>query len=458
MAIASFDWEGVGNGVAATQANTGIAPNNPSPGAGGSITGTSDAAVGSSALLFSNGTTAACFMQIPTVAATQLAVSVVFRMPAGPPPTTNNRIFAIYGGGTQRAYIVITPAGLLRAGGQGGSNEGSMAGGANMSAYYGVYVRIEFEWNSGTTTTDGTLTARLYPTPTSTTQVGTAYTGTAMSTGSGVTAAEVRVGPSNVQTVTGQGYTLDLTRIADGTATNPGPPPTATAPTVNAGGDQYPVTGQTVNLISTEAGTFSSGLWTCTEFPPESGSPSIAAPSLASTTANLTTNGRYVFRRTLSWTGTPVFDEMICYVHPASSGDVLVYGEYDATANWVNDGGAASRTAALNDGLQTTGIASLDNPANLEKKFVMRPWGLGPMSVYDEGYSRTATLTRTITLYKEDGVTVVNTWQHTTALEIANITEVKNDVDATGIGLLTGANDNATYTLRRALVVGVKSA
>jgi hypothetical protein len=451
MATAVFDWEAVGNGAAATAANTGISPNNPSPGAGGAITGTTDAVVGAIALKFENGTTASCIMQVPTVAATQLAVSTVIKMPAGPPPTVNNRLYAIYGAGTARAYIVLTPTGVLKAGGQGGAGEANMAGGASMAPYYGTWCRIEFEWNSGTTTADGTLVARFYPTAFSTSQVGTAFSNTAINVGAGVAASEVRIGVTTVQAVTGMGYTQDTLQIADGTAVNPGPPATAGAPSVNAGASQYPVAGATVTLTSTESGTFSSGTWTCTEFPYDAASPSIAAPANATTTVVLPTHGRYVFRRSLVWTGGTATSSVTEYVHPAAGGDVLVYGEFDTSAAWANDGAAVDRTHALNDLSTATGIASQDNPTNQEKKFIMRPADLGALSGFAQGYSRLGTLTRTITLYLEDGTTVVDSWVHTPGLEISNISEPQDDVDAAGLALIT------TLASRRALVVGFKS-
>lgn len=467
MATTVWDFEGITNGAAATAANLGITPNNPSPGAGGSILGTTDSPVGNAAVVFTNGTTAPCVITLPIIGNVLESWSIVLKMPAAAPPAVNNRLFAIFTGGTARGYVVLKPDGKLYAGGQGGSGEAVIATGAVMTPYYGTWVRIEFDWNGGSTATNGSIAARFYASPFTATMVGTAYSNAAINTGSGViTTPGLQVGVTTTEPVAGQGFTVDHVRVTDGSLTNPGPPASPSAPTVNAGADQYPLAGAVVTLSSTESGTVTSAVWSAVSWPDDSGSPSIAAPSSASTTAQLPSagtpaqpvGGRYTFRRTLTYSGGTVADDVVYWVHPAASDDVKVQAEFAAQPAWSVDGGATSKTAAVNDANTGTGIASLDNPANQEEKMVMRPWGVGPISLYVEGYTRTATVTRTVTLYLEDGSTAVDQWTLTPGLEIANITEAKLDVDATSLATATGANDAATLVLRRALVVGVKSA
>lgn len=233
-----------------------------------------------------------------------------------------------------------------------------------------------------------------------------------------------------------------------------GPAPAIGAPTVNAGADQYPTAGATVSVSSTESGSFSGGLWSFTKLPVGAPSPAISSPTTAGTNIVLpNVGGPYELRRRLTYTGGTVDSFLTLWVNPGPAGDVLVQGELDTAAAYPNEGGAANRTAALNDTSTATGIA--EPTASAEKKFIMRPFGVGPMSLYPEGYSRSATLTRTVTLYKEDGTTVVQAWTVTPGLEIANIAEPKLDVTS-GLATLTGVNDAATLVLRRALVVGFK--
>jgi hypothetical protein len=329
-----------------------------------------------------------------------------------------------------------------------------MASGGSISAYLGTYVRIEFDWNGGTTTTDGAIAARLYPTPFSTTQVGAAYSNTAINTGSGViTTMQLQIGVTATYAAV-LPVTAGYLQINDGAVSNPGPAPSASAPSVNAGADQYPDAGTTITLTSTESGTFISATWSVTSsLPTGVATPSIASPASATTNVPLPNAGVFTFRRRLVWSGGNQDDLITAWVHPVSGQDIIVLGEFDASTAYNLDGSATSRTAALNDTSQSTGIASLDDPdGTAEKKFVLCPVGLGPINALTEGYARGGAIaTRTITLYKEDGTTAVDSWTHTPGLEIASISETTDAVDSGGLTAVPALSD------RRALVVGFKA-
>lgn len=459
MATVTKDMKGVANGVAATAANMGSTPNNPSPGTGGQIVGIADSVVGATGVQFVNGTTQVCVVTYDLTSDVNQRISFSFKMPAAAPPTTNNRLIAIFTAGTARGYIVLKPDGKLYMGGQGGSGEAVMASGTVMTAYYNTFVRVEIDWYGGTITTDGSMVGRFYADPFTGTQVGAAFSNAAMNTGSGViTTPQVQIGVTTVEATAGQGITADYLMFANGAVANPGAAPSASAPTTTASAWQYPLAGDTVSISSTEAGTFSSATWSATEIPAGASNPTFANPASAATTVSGIVAGKYIIRRRLVWTGGNVDSTLILWVHPAAGQDIAVYGGTGATP-WFVDGAAPTRTAALNDASTATGIASPDSPANEEQKFIMCPMGVGPVSGFKEYYARTAALSGdTVTLYKEDGTTVVDSWTAVpNNVGIGNIREDQLDVDAGSLAAITGVNDAATLILRRALVVGFKA-
>lgn len=451
MAIVNYDWESVPDGGAATQANTGIAPYNPNPGTGGTITGSSVAAVGNRSILFTNSTTAVTVMQVPLTANVRQAVSYVVQLPATA-PSQNYRLITLYNAGTMRAYVVLTSTWLLKAGGQGGSGEANLAGGASFAAYAGQFIRLEFLYYAGTTTTDGALQVRAFPSAFSATAIGTDYNANAINTGAGAvdSTQQLQIGFSAIYP-TVLPHRADYLRTNDGGITFIGPPPAASVPTVSAGADQYVQAGSTVTITSTESGTFTSGAWSAIEIPAGAASPSIATPAAASTTVVVTTPGRYVFQRRLTYTGGTVDSAVTIWVYPVAGSSVSIYGEFDSSTAYVAEGSVANRTTALNDNNTGTAIVSADNPTNQEKKFILNPVGPGPISGFTQGYSRGGAVTRTVTLYKEDGTTAVDSWVQVPGAEVANIGEIQGDVDSVGLALVPALAD------RRALVIGFKA-
>lgn len=377
-----------------------------------------------------------------TVSSNTMAWSAYIRTPAATPSvdftmaTLRNTTAGV------QLRVMYTAAGAVGVQGVTGGFH-SMATGVAL----GTQLRWEVLLVAATSTT-GTITAKSYTSAAGwTTQLGTTYTNAAFDAGTTpITASDVGV----TTAVTPGGIIgVDYVRMEDGRTTEFGPPPAGGTPTANAGASQYVVAGTLITLdgsASTAAsGTITGHSWVCTAFPAGATSPAITTPTAATATATLTDGGRYVFQDTVTQTGGATASATVTeYVYEQSNVNVDVFST--TLGLWTNEGGAATALAALNDTSQATFLQSPANPTGQPEISVMNPFGPGNISVFLEGNYSGAALTRTISIYKEDGTTLVDT-------ESYALTSTPFDhefaIDATSIAAIPALSD------RRALVVKV---
>ncbi len=307
----------------------------------------------------------------------------------------------------------------------------------------------------GTTTSNSTATAKAYTGATFSTQSGSTVTGTAYNFGTApVTAMDIGSITSTYQYTT---Y-ADYVQYQDGSTTELTVPAGASAPTANAGSDQYVMSGTAATLtgsgtIGAGGGSINGYSWVNTERPPGASTPSIVSPGSSTTQVNGLVKGVYRFALTVGQTGgslssTP--DEVVVWVYPVSGDDVLVYSETHASGI-TNEGGATSITAALNDTSAVTRAQWPASPAGEVITLTMCPFGPGPISVILDGYYDTNPATRTVTWLAEDGTTVID-GPYPYALTAVN-TGVETAIDSDGMTALGTAQ-----SARRALKVRIADA
>ena len=441
-----LNFESLTEGLAATTANSGF-DEVVSAGSGGSITGLAAAALnGARGIRFVCGTTAACVAGTNLTSSTQYAVRVPVRLPSSA-PTADVAIARLYQGSTVVAQILLKTTWEIQIQSSVGSTTAQLVSAANAAPYAGQYVAIGFLVDSGTTTSNGSFSGRFYASPSD--AAGShlySVTQSAWNMGAGGGFTRLRLGFAQVQSAA-RTLDYDYVEYVSGSTTWLGGVPAASAPSVSAGvSDQYPAAGATVTLSSTESGTFTSAAWSCTAQPPGSASPAISDPAITGPTVTLASPGRYTFRRRLVWSGGNQDSSITVYVH-AGAGQRA--GIYSVTGTWASQGGAADIRSALADALDTTYAQSSDNPPGTDKlRITLNPCDLGPIKLYPRdrwsGGTGTSVL---VTLYKEDGTTVVDSWTFNPGTSFADETPL--DVDSTGLASIPARAD------RRALVVDI---
>ena len=441
-----LNFESLTEGLAATTANSGF-DETVSAGSGGSITGQAAAALnGSRGIRFVCGTSAACVAGVNLTGSTQYAIRIPVRLPSTA-PNVQTAIARVYQSTTVVAQILLNTDWKIEIQSSVGATSATLVSAANAAPYAGQYVAIGFTLDSGSTTSNGAFVARFYANPSD--AAGShlySVSQTAWNLGAGASWTRMRLGFQQAQNAA-RTLDYDYVEYVSGSTTFLGGVPAASAPSVAAAvSDAYPEAGATVTLTSTESGTFTSGTWSCTSQPPGSATPSIASPSSASTTVPVASPGRYVFRRRLVWSGGNQDSSVTVYVH---AGPGQRTGLYSATGSWANQGGAVDRRAGYTDDSDTTYGQSSDNPPGTDvETIVLNPCDLGPIKLYmrDRWSGGTGTSVA-VTMYKEDGTTVVDSWTYNPGTSFADVTPL--DVDSTGLASIPTRAD------RRALVVKI---
>lgn len=459
MTLRTIDFETGANGAAMTAVNSG-GMNPPTVSGGSAFFTNSPVREGTLSAVWTNTTTNTAFtiwkpgsvagVTVNNAAAvTNLKWNfgfVMLPMTGGLDASGDMTNLAIYNS-TSAIMRVIRSATEIRVQGASGSGNTVIATGLSAS---GVY-RVSGHFEIGTTTANGIWDVRVYQDPAvGNTQLGAATSAVA---NLGTTACgDFRYGANAVSAVTPVSVNLDYLQTDDGAAafsTTIGLPPAAGATVANAGPSQYPQAGATITLTSaasTGSGTLTTA-WTTVSVPAGVATPSYVTTG-TTTTVMLANQGRYVFSASVTGTGGTNAATVTHYVHGATADDVLVYS---ATGPFTNEGGAATPELAVNDADTGTALQSPVNPVATVETYVMNPFGLGAMSVFIQGNYIGALVNRTITWYREDGTTVlqaIGPFALTTAL-----VDTELALGSTALATLTGANDAATYALRRATVV-----
>lgn len=411
--------------------------NTVSAGAGGSITfDAAMAAAGSYGAKFTCGTSAGCLLRSnPATASDQVSTTLIITGPSAT-PTQNLSVVQLRSASATPLTIRWSTLNNLQLLDAANTVLATLVTGVTFGAKY----RISLVVNRAT----GAATVKVYA-GTSTTVLGS-YTA---ASGTNLGADPVNsVGVGFNQTMT-TSLTMGVDYLAtnDGSSAEIGPPAANNAPTADAGASQYVAAGQTVTLTGTGTdsdGTIASRAWTCTAYPGAS-APTITNGTQATATAVLADAGRYTFHHTVTDNqGLTGSSDVVEYAYAGSNTPVKVYSVTPGV--WANGGGAASVTAALNDADVNTYAQSPDNPAGEQLRAVLNPLGLGAINLLVSGYAATGTVTRTVTLYKEDGTSVIYTESWTLPATDATRTV---SVDPVGLALIPNLAD------RRALVVTV---
>lgn len=258
-------------------------------------------------------------------------------------------------------------------------------------------IRMSLGLVVGSSTNDGQVTAKVYTSGNNwTTQSGSTYTSSTMNLGT-TEVYQIDCG-SLTAGAAGTVFRYDYVRAEDGRTTEFGAPPQAGATVASAGSPQSVVVGATVTLDAT--GSTGSGLsyaWSNTARPDGAAAPTITNPSAATTTVTLGAAGRYTFAVTVTGQGGTDTASVTEFVAEASQQDVKVFS---STGSATNEGGAASKTAALND---TSSATRLELPAGGTETIVLNPVGMGPVSIFVAGNWTGTSLTRTVTIRNEAG-------------------------------------------------------
>ncbi len=441
-----LNFESLTEGLAATTGNSGF-DEVVSAGSGGSITGQVAAALnGSRGIRFVCGTSAACVAGVNITSSTQQAVRVPVRLPATAPNVATT-IIRLYQGTTIVANIVLNTDWKIEINSNPGSTSATLVSAANAAPYAGQYVAIGILVDSGSTTSNGKFEARFYASPSD--AAGShlySVSQTAWNMGAGAVFTKLRFGFHQAQSAA-RTLDYDYVEFVSASTTWLGGVPAASAPSVSAAvSDAYPAASATVTLTSTESGTFTSATWSCTAQPPGSATPSIAAPSSASTSVLVASPGRYTFRRRLVWSGGNQDSSVTVYVH---AGPGQRAGLYSTSGSWANQGGAVDRRTGYVDDSDATYGQSSDNPPGTDVETItLNPCDLGPIKLYmRDRWSGGAGTSVLVTMYKEDGTTVVDSWTYNPGTSFADVTPL--DVDSTGLASIPTRAD------RRALIVKI---
>lgn len=429
-----WDWVGT-NG--ATPTATGLAFN-------GTGTAVYDDTVGfnSVKITASDGLTKRATMTGTNVVVDRMT-SIIFKALAATPAADKTLVQLVSSdGGSIR--IMHTAAGNISY--QIGSGTVTTIGAATNGAFYRVQIRA----NCGVGATDA-ITIKAYTSASNfTTQLGSTVTLTNQ-TFSDLGVTENRAGALSGTTpgdTTNIGYTI----TEEARTTDFGGPPAANPPVANAGPDQDPVVGDVVQLTAAAStagsGSITGYAWICTEFPAGASSPSISNPAIVNPTFVAAAGGRYTFQCTVTNSGTLTnADSVTCWVAEQSNVDTDVYSV--AAASYTIEGGAPSREAAVNDATNTTYLLSADGAGGFGL-YTFNPVGLGTIDILIDERWFDGAANRTLTFYKADGTTVVDTLS-SYALPAAFATKTWT-ISGAGLALIPLRSD------RRALILKIADA
>lgn len=258
-------------------------------------------------------------------------------------------------------------------------NDGKLAirdGNASPNAYLSPtpmplnqWVRVEVYGQVGSTTTNGTVKAAMYPVD-STTPIDPVFIST--------TANQNTAGYSVVQFGKANAGNYATTFWLDDVAVNTtasdflGPWTSNNAPSVTAGADITVNVNSTANLSVTATdsdGSIAAYAWTFDSIPSGASTPTLTGGTTASATFTPIVGGTYVARITVTDnSGATNFDTMTVSVPAATIRPAAVSSN---PGGWTNVGGAASSAAALADESDSTYTSTLTNPANAAQTFTM---------------------------------------------------------------------------------------
>lgn len=446
MTLRQNTFEGTASGTTLTAANSSSGGNAfDLVSTSGTVTGVfsnAQAMHGTQSLYVSGASGSTFFPRYAGWSTTQAAARVYFRLNAINASAQNIAEFRDTAGATIGALGFATDGRTPQIKPKSGSS-------TNLTIFNaGVWYRIEMEIAKGTGTTDGTLRCRIYLGDDTTPISGSSYAVTNVDTGT------VNVG-TFVAGKTTSGATLDayLDDMAanDGTLTAIGPVATNVAPSASAGAAQVVAAGSTVTLAGTDSdsdGTVTSRAWSVVSFPVGGTSPTLSNATTANASFVAATAGRYVmqYQVTDNNGATSTASQVTIYVYPATGQDVTVYS--DTAGSWTKYGSGTSTLTSVNDTDDTTGIQSPINPAGQLYSAVLNPIGPGDIKLYVTGRWTDAAVSRQVTLYKEDGSTMVGQW---TMSPTSSIAEQLVSVSSAGLAAVPTVAD------RRALVLTIGS-
>lgn len=206
---------------------------------------------------------------------------------------------------------------------------------------------------------------------------------------------------------------------------------TNVAPTATVGPDQYVAVGTVINLTGSDAdadGVVASRAWTwdTTDTSGPRGTtrkwatgPTITGSATQNATATMATAGAYRAKYVVTDDGglpsTAVYTNV--FVYPASGSPIAV--RFALKGSWTRVSGSDD-TAVVNDGSDSTGHQSPDDPTGQPDTFLMNPHGPGSASgaitITLRGNSTGGGISRAVEWYKADGTTLIGTTQTATAL------------------------------------------
>lgn len=277
-----------------------------------------------------------------------------------------------------------------------------------------AWYRCEFEIIVGTTTSNGSVAVRLYALGSTTALSGCTLAPAATSNTGTTNLAEMWIGKITTSSV--MNFYLDALSLVTGSTTQAALPGANSVPVINAGPDQYVVAGAgalhlngTVNDLD---GTAATGAWSFISGPD---TPTVSTSVSGTGTATITATadvdvvpGNYIFQLdgTDNATAAGVPDQMHAYVRGAAAQKVDVFA-VDIT-DWSVYGGAATGLEALTSGSGDDGIEVV-NPASSVAWVTLPNLGDGTLNVQITGLKVGvgATVTRAITVYKNDGATQI---------------------------------------------------
>lgn len=312
----------------------------------------------------------------------------------------------------------------------------------------GVWYRVEAVFTKGATTADGQVRVAVY----TGNDMPAVYTSTVTTANLGtVNFGQFRWGKLS-SPFTAE-FFMDQIVIDDSTADTSfiGPAGVNVAPTASAGSSQTVQRGAVVTLSPSEAdsdGTIASRQWTVVSSPGSAPTLTGATTAAASFTAALA--GKYVLQYVVTDDGglTSTPSTVTIYAYPQTAEDT--FPNAVTLGAWSKYGAGSTALSSVTDSDTTTGILSPTNPTSGQLvTLTLDPIGPGTITVYLSGRYVDAAVSRTVTLYKENGTTVVKTWTVTPTNSDA---EVALTVDSAGLAIVPNATD------RRALILTIGSA
>lgn len=423
--MTTYDFESGSAGNAANPTNTGLSTI--VAGGGHSVTIDNVGVIsGSRSLSFVAGnTTAALYGEAPAESGSPTQVSVYVGITLPPDgysvDTTVWQQF-LADGTTTVCRITVSAAGALKVTDQGTAHTITLV--ADITGKYGSTIGVRLLLDSGTTTSNGSVTAKYYATPTLAAGSATATsTASNWNLGAGGIFGKSRFGINSTQSslgTNGRKTTFDYYTIQAGTTLVPAPS-APTAPTADAGPDQYgPSSTGGVNTVFTLAGSGTPGssggsivgyAWTVATIPEDGSTPSISNASVQNPQVSNLSPGVYRFNLTVQQSGgglsSPV-DGMNIWVHPPSGQPVTVKTVTKA-AGITREGSATTDSRALNDTDPASLLRWPDSPAGEVTTIVFNPCGpSNPTFSFEGARVGAGIITRTINWFWEDGTTALD--------------------------------------------------